>query len=139
MPFFSPMCGRKPVVFAFGLVCLIEHDKPQFYSFPANNTEPGACHLARVSQLTGRQDLGSTFSPKTNTRLTDIPLLFPYFYVYSGDPDPSDCAFMATTLPTEPSYQLKSHMLFHVCLQYGSCIHPSMNATGLLPFGYYGQ
>lgn len=107
MPFFPPMHARKPVIFAFVLAFLTEHDNLQFYSFPANSTEPGACYLASVRQLTGQQDPGSTSSPLTNTRLKDPPLLFPDVYVYSGAPDPGTYAFTSPAAPSLASLKIK--------------------------------
>lgn len=101
------MHARKPVIFAFVLAFLTEHDNLQFYSFPANSTEPGACYLASVRQLTGQQDPGSTSSPLTNTRLTDTLLLFPDVYVYSEAPDPGTYAFTSPTAPSLSSLKIK--------------------------------
>lgn len=89
MPFFSPACARKPVIFAFVLAFLTEHDNHQFYTFPANSTEPGACYLASARQFTGQQDPVSTSFPQTNTKLADTPLLFSDVFVYSGALMPS--------------------------------------------------
>lgn len=83
------MCARKPMIFAFVPAFLTEHDNLQFYSFPANRTEPGACYLASIRQLTGQQDPVSTSFPQTNAKLADTPLLFPDVYGYSGALMPS--------------------------------------------------
>lgn len=102
MPFFPPMHARKPVIFAFVLAFLTIHDNLQFYTFPTNSTEPGACYLASVRQLSGQQDPGSTSSPLTNTRLKD-----PDVCVYFGTPHPGTYAFTSPATPSLASLKIK--------------------------------